>query len=463
MRRREFLALLGAGASGLAIGCVSPRTFFASKKNAQRKPNIIIIFTDDMGYGDVGCYGGKDIPTPHIDSIARNGVRFTNGYVSCPVCSPTRAGLLTGRYQQRFGHELNPPGVGVEDRSLGLPLSESTLADDLKAAGYATGMVGKWHLGTAPEYHPLKRGFSEFFGFLAGAHSYLDSNDRRSGSILRGTEPVEEKEYLTDAFSREAVSFIDRHSKEPFFLYLAYNAVHAPMHATDKYLERFPNIADPKRRSYAAMLSAMDDGVGAVLNQLTKKGILDNTLLLFINDNGGPEQANASDNGPLRMGKSQVYEGGIRVPFLMQWPARLPKATEYAAPMISLDVRATAVAAAGAKTLSEKPLDGVDLMPYVLGRKQSPPHDTLVWRKGWSMAAVRRGDWKLVQLGVKPCELYNLADDIGEQNDLAEREPHRVNELVDILEAWESQMIEPLWGTKPGSKKPARLKIQTVK
>src|ERR1041384_2837232 len=245
---------------------------------SNRKPNVLIIVSDDQGFGDIGAHGCKDIPTPNIDSLARNGVRCSNGHVSGPYCSPTRAGLMTGRYQERFGHEFNPGGG-----SQGLPVTETTIANRLKAAGYVTGIVGKWHLGALPEMHPQKRGFDEFFGFLGGAHSYF-----QSAGILRGNEPVKELDYTTDAFGREAVSFIERHKGEPWFLYLAFNAVHTPMHATDDRLAKFPNIADKQRRTYDAMMLAMDDAIGKVRQKLAESGQEQNTLVTFISDNGGP-------------------------------------------------------------------------------------------------------------------------------------------------------------------------------
>jgi arylsulfatase A-like enzyme len=234
---------------------------FAAPAAAANRPNVLILLADDLGYADVGFHGCKDIPTPNIDSLAKNGVRCTNGYVSGPYCSPTRAGMLTGRYQTRFGHEFNP-GSGPE---FGLPVSETTMANRLQAAGYKTGLVGKWHLGDAPKFHPQERGFDEFFGFLAGAHPYFPG---QGAPIYRGHEVVREKEYLTDAFAREALDFIDRHQKEPFFLYLAFNAVHTPMDATDARLKQFASIEDKQRRTYAAMHLAMDEAIGKVLDKL---------------------------------------------------------------------------------------------------------------------------------------------------------------------------------------------------
>jgi arylsulfatase A-like enzyme len=328
------------------------------------KPNIVLIVGDDLGYGEILCRGKQDIPTPHLRSLATGGVCFTNAYVSCPVCSPTRAGLLTGRYQQRFGHEFNPGPATAAEAQFGLSLEETTIADRLKKLGYATGMVGKWHLGYRPEFHPQKRGFDEFFGFLGGAHSYTDSQADAANRILRGTEPVDEPAYLTDAFGREAVAFIERHKSEPFFLYLPFNAVHAPLQAPEKYQNRFSDIDNQKRRTFAAMLSAMDDAVGQVLEKLRADSLEENTLVFFITDNGGPTMQISSKNDPLRGFKGQVWEGGIRVPFIVQWKGHLPADKIVDAPVIALDILPTAVAAAGGQTTDGKKLDGVNLLPY---------------------------------------------------------------------------------------------------
>jgi arylsulfatase A-like enzyme len=360
------------------------------------RPNIIVILTDDQGYFDLGVHGCKDIPTPHIDSLARNGVRCSNGYVSAPQCAPTRAGLLTGRYQQRFGFEHNS---ALPNSSL--PLTETTLADRLKAAGYATGLVGKWHLGSDDKHHPLNRGFQEFFGFLGGANPYLpQGNTDVVPRILRGREDANEKEYLTDAFAREAVAFIGRHQKEPFFLYLAFNAPHGPLQAPEKYLKRFDTIPDEKRRTYAAMVSAMDDAIGLVLGKLRSAGLEENTLIFFVSDNGGPTEVNASHNTPLRGVKGEVREGGIRVPFLVQWKGKLPAGKVYDRPVIQMDIHPTALAAAGVPLPADAKLDGLDLMPHLTGAKTEAPHAVLYWRFNFppsqpSKWAVRQGDWKL--------------------------------------------------------------------
>ncbi|MEK6259695.1 MAG: sulfatase [Planctomycetota bacterium] len=431
----------------LRVGCLIAFGVASLAQGAETtKPNIVVIVADDQGYADLGIQGGKDIPTPNIDSIAKNGVRCTNGYVSGPYCSPTRAGLLTGRYQQRFGHEFNPGGASASG-DLGLTLNEKTLANRLKSAGYATGMVGKWHLGSAPKFHPMQRGFDEFFGFLGGAHSYFEVGNARD-AVQRGTEPVDKVSYLTDDFAREAVAFIDRHHQHPFFLYLTFNAVHTPMHAPPKYQERFASIENEKRRTYAAMTSAMDDAVGAVLGKLKEAKVHDNTLIFYISDNGGPP-VNASNNGALRGFKAQTLEGGIRVPFFVQWKAKLPAGAVYEQPVIQLDILPTALAAAGTPAVSDTKLDGVNLLPYLMGENKetkAAPHEALYWRFGLQ-TAIRMGNWKLVQhRESKSHELYDLSKDIGETTDLAKQHPDKFAELEAAWKKWDSELVEPTWG-----------------
>ena len=446
LSRREFLALVGAGSAAIAAGdCFRP-VFADQEGSSGRRPNILLIVADDLGYAELGCHGNKEIPTPNIDSIATNGIRFTNAYVSCPVCSPTRAGLITGRYQQRFGHEQNPGPPPKYAPNFGLPLSETTIASRLRAAGYVTGIVGKWHLGYGEGLRPMDRGFDEFFGMLAGGHPYLPTKKPPSqGPIQRGNDPVDEKEYLTDAFGREAEAFVDKHHEKPFFLFLSFNAVHNPLEVTDKYLKRFPNIGDEKRRKFAGMLSAMDDAIGQVLGSLRKHQIEENTLIFFISDNGGPTGANTARNDPLRAGKGQVYEGGIRVPFLVQYKGRLPGGKTNDKPVIALDIAPTSLAAAGA-TAADARFDGVDLMPYLTGKSDGAPHETLYWRYGpqW---AIRKGDWKLLKMPKSnEVQLYNLKDDIGEGTDLAAQKPDKVKELQADFDKWNAQLAQPLWG-----------------
>ncbi len=416
----------------------------------ETKPNVVVIVGDDMGYADVGVQGCRDIPTPHIDSLAAAGVRCTSGYVSAPYCSPSRAGLMTGRYQTRFGHEFNPVGKGT-----GLPLKETTLADRFKAAGYETGWVGKWHLGGAPPYLPGHRGYEETFGFLGGSHGYFPG---AKPPILRDNKPIHEKEYLTDAFGREAVSFIEQHADKPFFLYLAFNAVHTPMNATDDRLQKFANIENKKRRTYDAMMLALDQAVGHVLDTLRDKKLEKNTIVFFISDNGGPTMPgttiNASNNFPLRGSKRTTLEGGIRVPFFAKWPGHLPAGKVYDLPVIQLDILPTALAAANVKLPGDAKVDGVNLLPYFNGERKDEPHSTLCWRFGQQMA-IRRGDWKLVRYDpvmdgltgeATPPKLYNLANDIGEKHDLMKSEPQKAKELKTAWDEWNQLNVPPLWG-----------------
>ena len=461
MKRRIFIDTLGKGA---AAAFLARNDFWRIAPAAQTgepelKPNIILILADDLGYADLGIQGCPDIPTPNIDSIGRNGVRFTHGYVSCPLCAPTRAGLMTGRYQQRFGFEHNPGPMNQALPEFGLPQNELTIAERLKKIGYATGMFGKWHLGFKSELQPMKRGFDEFFGFLGGAHSYLPgSRQMNDGSIQRGTETVIEKEYLTEAIAREAVAFIDRHKKEPFFLYLPFNAVHAPMEATDKYLARFKNIKDNLRRTHAAMLSALDDAVGNVMAKLRANKLEEQTLIVFLGDNGGPTQQTTSNNAPLRGFKAQVLEGGIRIPFMMQWKGKIPAGKVDARPIISLDIHPTAVAAAGGAIDPAWHLDGVNLLPYLTGKNNDIPHESLFWRIGPRQRAIRKGNLKLVWSGAVQGELYDVVNDPGESRNLASERPDDVKRLKALLDAWSAQMAEPKWQPTPQAKlKPNQL------
>ncbi len=426
------LCILGVGIGAFAQGA------------EQKKPNIVVLVADDLGYGECGCQGGKDIPTPHIDSIAKNGVRCTNGYVSCPVCSPTRAGLITGRYQQRFGHEFNPGPPQQAEKNFGLPLTEKPFPTYLKEAGYVTGMVGKWHLGYRDDYQPPRRGFDEFFGFLGGAHPYLPNRPTPANPIMRDGKAVEEKAYLTDAFAREAAAFITKHQKEPFFLYLPFNGVHAPIQPAPRHAGLFGDIKDEKRRKFASMLTAVDEAVGVVLDTLKKTGTLNNTLVFFISDNGGPTKQTTSRNDPLRGFKGQVFEGGIRVPFLVQYPGHLPAGKTYEQPVIALDILPTALAAAGGKVPEKIKLDGVNLLPYLQGENKKAPHEILTWRFGQQWA-IRKGNWKLLKTGKMAPMLFDLSTDLGESKDLAADKPEIVKELQKDYDAWNSQLSKPLW------------------
>ncbi len=449
---------------------------------AATRPNIVVIVTDDLGYGELGCYGGKEIPTPNIDALAAMGTRFTSGYVTAPFCAPSRAALLTGRYQTRFGFEHNPTGAKNVIPGIGLPLAERTIADRLRDSGYVTGLVGKWHLGGTAEFHPQRRGFDEFFGFLHEGHYYVPSPwqgvttwlrkktlpdggkgrwsspdgrivwSTQSGHheheydtdnpLLRSSQPVDEKANLTDVFTREACDFIERHQAQPFFLYLAYNAVHSPMQGADEYMKKFAHIEDIQRRIFAAMLAHLDDSVGKVLAKLRESGNEENTLVIFLSDNGGPTKELTSRNAPLRGGKGELLEGGIRVPFIVSWKNHIPAGQELNTPVTSMDATATALDLA--KTPPEKTtMDGVSLMPLLTGQVTDLRERPLFWRVG-KQKAMRLGDWKLERNG-KELHLYDLTHDIGEVTNLAPQEPGRVQQMLAVWDKWNSEQIEPLW------------------
>lgn len=425
--------------------------------NKNDRPNIIIILTDDQGYGDVGFNGCTDIPTPNIDRMAKNGVVFTSGYVSYSVCAPSRAGLLTGRYQDRFGYSRNPL-YRPFDANIGLPLTEQTLPELLQQSGYNTMAIGKWHLGVHENFRPWKRGFNEFFGFLGGGHRYFpgeydiqhqDSaiNEAQSyrTKLVKANTVVEEKEYLTDALSREAVSFIERNKEQPFFLYMAYNAPHAPLQASPKYLNRFENIKDLKRKTYAAMVSAVDDGVGSILGKLDQLQLTENTLVIFLSDNGGPESDNGSDNGLLKGGKSTLWEGGIRVPFAIQWPRQIKPDTRYDQPVISLDVFATIAANVREAASPKNQLDGVNLLPYLQGTKQGSPHEYLFWRQydQKNYAVIHQSGFKEVIIKDSAFYLYNLKTDMGEKLNVDDRK--MISGLEQQRKKWEAKTIAPLF------------------
>jgi len=434
--RRDFIRLAGIGAATMAL----PTRLFAAD---YIKPNVIVILADDMGYAEMATQGCKDVPTPNLDSIAKAGTRFTDGYVSCPVCSPTRAGLMTGRYQQRFGHELNP-GPVLDKKDWGLPLDQKTIAQYMKAEGYATGIIGKWHLGDDEAHHPNKRGFDDFFGFVGGAHPYLDPTLDSFNKIQRNGKPVDEKEHLTYAFAREAVSFIDKNKEKPFFLYLAFNAVHAPIQPPKRLENDFPEIKDEKRRGFAKQLKAMDEAIGTVLTKVREAKLEEDTLIIFLSDNGGPTPNLTSSNLPFKGYKAQVHEGGIRVPFMALWKGKIPAGKTYSKPVISLDILPTAVAAAGGKVADN--LDGVNLLPFLKGEKSGAPHDHLCWRYG-NVSAIRMGDWKLSRHDELGIRLYNLADDPGEAKDLASEDVDKIAELSAAWDKWNSKNVKPLWET----------------
>ncbi len=437
---------------------------------AVEKPNVLLIIADDLGYADVGFQGCKDIPTPNLDALAARSVHCTSGYVSHPFCSPTRAGVMTGRYQHRFGHENNPAWL-PQDTVAGLPLDQITLPSLMKNAGYTTGAVGKWHLGAHPQFHPNKRGFDEYFGFRGGGHIYLPGGkggEEYNLPIEFNGEARPFDGYLTDILGREAAAFVERHQKQSWFLYLAFNAPHTPLSAPPELLAKFASIIDEGRRTYAAMVHAMDAAVGVTLARLDATGQRDNTLIFFISDNGGPNLQGRTgnpcftDNTPLRGHKGQVYDGGIRVPFLVSWPARL-KPGVFAQPVIAIDFLPTAVAAAGGKLPEDSKLDGVNLLPHLTGENAGAPHETLFWRSGGPGGnyAARSGTWKLVRLGNAAPELFDLASDIGETKNLATEKPEVLAKLQSAVAEWDKGNIKPLFESPKGGK--AKTKVAPKK
>ena len=400
----------------------------------------MLILADDLGYGDVGFNGCKDIPTPHIDSLARDGIRFANGYSSHPFCSPMRAGLMTGKYQHRFGY-VNNVAFDPHNQLMGLPTSERTIASRLQEAGYRTGMVGKWHLGAASPFHPLRRGFEFFYGFLGGGHDYFvvdttaQLSENYKAALDDNGEPTAFDGYLTTVLTDQAIRFLEvSDDHRPYFLYVAYNAPHGPLQAPQEVIDQFSSIQDPRRRTYAAMVSVMDQQIGRLLKTVDDLGDRNNTLIVFLSDNGGPENANASDNGPLRGQKGDVYEGGIHVPFVMRMPGTLPGGTVYKHPVISIDASQTALELAGADVDASP--DGVNLIPFLLDQGDSPPHEAIFWRTGKDQKmAVRRGNDKLVVLKGEH-SLFDLASDLEESRDMAATKPTMVDEINQLWTRW---------------------------
>lgn len=435
----------------LLLGMISCST------NEEQPPNVIVIISDDQGYADVGFHGSEEIFTPNIDRIANNGVIFSEGYVSYAVCSPSRAGLITGKYQNRFGYTRNIL-LAPKDSTMGLPLTEQTLPDVLRKANYKTKAIGKWHLGAHESLVPERRGFDEFFGFIIGGHRYfpedLTINDltearrQMDGYITRiydNGNRIDTKKYLTEELSDNAVKFIEDNSDNPFFLYLSYNAPHTPLQATKKDLERNMHIEVEKRRIYAAMVSSMDDGIGLILDKLEEKKITDNTIVIFFSDNGGVEWYNFSDNGVLRGIKGDFFEGGIRVPFTMQWPQKIKPGITYDKPIIALDVFATVASAASAEKYIKNNIDGVDLLPYLTGDKFGLPHEYLYWKNPDKDIDVVR-DERYKYLRIKNDEyIFDLKNDISEETNIINSSKPIYDRLKSQFKEWEKGMINPVF------------------
>ena len=470
-----------AYAAAMLVGGFGSATPAASA--ATGRPNVVLIVSDDMGYHDFGFQGSKDVPTPNLDALADHGVRFSNAYVTAPICGASRAGLLSGRYQQRESYESNPR---VNE---GLALGQATLADAFRQAGYATGAVGKWSVGQGEAYRPLKRGFDEFFGFLGMMHAYVpgevpqrlhmvgetprpgwstaepqrESTSRPAytgggvyggtgaadaqttigvtpGHFVRGDAEIVENGYATEAFAREAVRFVDAHQDRPFFLYLAFNASHSPLQPPQAYLDRVPGLSG-KRQLYAATTLAMDDAVGVVVGELNRLGVEKNTVIAFINDNGGPINDIAADNAPLSGAKQSLWEGGIRVPLLLHWTGHLPEHVTRPETVISLDLFPTLLAAAGVPTPPGKQFEGRNVWPTLTGTGgPETASRTLFWRFN-DLWAVREGRWKLTvpQARVPRPLLFDLESDVGENTDVAARHPDVVARLTQAWTDWNAK------------------------
>ena len=417
-----------------------------SQKSVPQKPNFILIVADDLGYGDLGFTGSKQIKTPHIDALARGGVQFTQGYVTSAVCSPSRAGFLTGINQVEFGYDnnLDENQPGFDSEFLGLPVQVETIADRLKRLGYVNGIIGKWHLGEKDQFYPLNRGFDEFWGYRGGGHDYFTALPNGTGykapieCNYKIPQPIT---YITDDKGDECVSFIQRHKKEPFFLYASFNAPHAPMEATEADLELYKDIKDEKRRTYAAMIHRLDVNIGRIVSELEKQGLRENTLIVFFSDNGGPVDVNASVNAPFRGQKGILLEGGIHVPFVLNWPGTISAGTVFHDPVSSLDVVPTFLANAGG--LTDK-MEGVNLISYLNKTKTNLAERQLKWRFTIS-AAIREGKWKLVRLPDRLPMLYNLEKDTSELQDVSLKNLDKTKTLLKKLGDWDVSLPHPVF------------------
>ncbi len=451
----SFILLFGSIAMS---GFSHAQALQSGQPTAMKPPNIVLLFSDDAGYADFGFTGSAEIKTPNLDALARRGVIFTSAYVSDPTCGPSRAGLLTGQYQQKFGyHENNVPGYMSPASKLlgddmGLPVDQLTMGDYLQQAGYKTALFGKWHLGGADQYHPTVRGFDTFYGFRGGRRSYWAHDDTNPAAdsldlMERGFGNFQEHEgYLTDVLADETIDFIKASQNQPFFALVSFNAPHTPLNATEDDLAQFPELSGD-RKTYAAMMLAMDRASGAILDTLDELGLAENTIVVFTNDNGGPTDQNSGSNLPYAGTKSNHLEGGIRVPYVLRWPARIEGGQTFDDPVSTLDLLPTFIAAARPDAPLPDAVDGVDLIPFVTGGADNKPHDYLFWKKD-TRAAVLHGDWKLIRYGDRPAELFNLAVDPAEQNDLSSVNPELTKDLFHKIYEWELGLERPLWMLK---------------
>jgi arylsulfatase A-like enzyme len=430
----------------LALGTLLAATFPVLASAGQERPNVVILLADDLGYGDLGCYGGS-IPTPRIDALAAKGARFTRAYAAAPVCTPSRAGLFSGLFPARLGVQANTGNNKVaRKRALGLPSEVVLFPERLHTLGVRSGLIGKWHLGIKAEMGPMAQGFDEFFGFLGASHAYMPNAP--DAKMLRGTEPEgeREQEYLTEAFARETEAFLARNKAQPFVLTVSFNAPHNPFQASDKYRARFPLLSG-EEQTYAAMISALDDAVGRILDALEKEGLAEKTLVFFTSDNGAPLEESKGSNGELLEGKGMLFEGGNRVPLLLSWPQHTTPGAVLSAPVSLLDITATALAVSGVEAATLAELDGRDLAPLLAGAEV--PERSLFWKLGPSAALVK-GKWKLVTSKTSRW-LFDLENDPDERFDLASSKAEVVATLGAELEAWVTKLPEPLWTNNEGT------------
>ena len=465
--------------------------------DSSEKPNIVIIVADDLGKTDISLYGTPPIQTPFIDSIGLKGMTFQEGYITSPICAPSRAGMLTGRYQQRFGFEYQPHDRYPKNRiemfvyknfiatgdwlvadqvdfprfedivKNGMPPSEIMLAEILQRKGYRTGIAGKWHLGSGEHAIPINRGFDYQYGFYEAYSLYMaDTSSKdivnqrhkdfsdpfiwgkgRSGNcaIRRNDEVIDEKFYLTDRIAEEANQFIDKNKDEPFFLYVPFLAPHTPFQATKAYYDKLDHIKDRNKRVYNAMIWQLDDAVGSIINHLEEEGLMENTIVFFISDNGGATYTKATENAPLKGGKFTNFEGGLNVPFMVRWDGHVTPKSQYDQPVISMDIFSTALALANVNYTDDRSVDGLSLIPVLTDSVKQPMRDVLCWRSGYNRA-IRSGDWKLITDGLSGNHaLYNVRTDKKEQHNLYDAQPEIVKQLQLQHATWESEMMDPKW------------------
>ena len=440
----------------LCTGCLSlVRANTAVSNDDTHAPNIVFMLADDLGYGDLGCYGAGDIDTPHLDRLATEGVLLTDCYSNGSVCSPTRAALMTGRYQQRIGLEW---AVSYQIFGEGLPPKEESIARMIHDAGYATAMVGKWHLGYDLDRRPVHHGFGRFFGLLGGNHHYFEHYDRKGApDLFLNDDPIEEEGYSTDLIGRHAAGYMDAMKSGPFFLYVPFNAPHFPFQGPDD-AER---LVTPKkgwqtgtRETYAAMVESLDANVGVILESLDRHGLRDNTLVVFTSDNGG--MLPLSRNSPCAKGKGTLWEGGIRVPGIARWPGQIPSGSRSGQVVLTMDWAASMVAVAGGSAPSNRAFDGIDVMPLLTG-KEPAQERTVFWRRSLDPyrknvqphRAVRQGEWKYIDEPSGRRYLYNLSGDVGEEADLSSSKPEKTAAMSRLLDTWEADVDPPLYDQRP--------------